>query len=396
MEKKLAERLGSIHASAIRGVQKKIAAKEGVISFAAGLPAADLFPVDDFRAATATVFEQSGGQAMQYGMTLGYQPLIDLLVERMQETENIEADAAEIIVTTGSQQGLFLSAMTLIDEGDYVVAENPSYLGAFNACRAFGAKFCGVDVDDEGIDLEQLKAQLESNPKMKLLYVIPNYQNPTGKSWSEQRRKDFMALVANYSVYVIEDNPYGEVCFDGNSFSTLKSLDTRGQVIYLGSFSKILSPGLRVAWVCADSEIIEKMELVKQGVDLQSSEFTQHQVYAFIKEGKLQPHIEKINAVYGKKCALMLQELKKIDIEGFKISEPTGGMFIWAELPEYMDSDQLVDAAIDYGVAYIPGKYFFVDENVNNSIRLNFTTVSEEQIVSGVKLFKDFLHTVQR
>lgn len=395
MKQVVAKRLDLIHPSAIRSVQKKIAAKKGVISFAAGLPAADLFPVEEFHKATDKLFETNGTKAMQYGMSQGYMPLIEKLVTRMKEKNSIESKASDIIISTGSQQGLFLSAMTLLNDGDTVVAENPSYLGAFNAFRGFGAKFCGVDVDKDGMDLAQLKNNLDKDKSIKLIYVIPNYQNPTGKSWSEKRRLDFMDLVSNYPVYIIEDDPYGELCFDGNIQKPLKSMDRQNQVIYLGSFSKILSPGLRVAWVCSNHEIAQKMELLKQGIDLQSSEFTQHQVYNFLNEINIDDHIKKINKAYGKKCKLLLEKLSEINIEGLKYTKPTGGMFVWLELPPYMNSSELIDSAIDAGVAFIPGQYFFVDENITNTVRLNFTTVSEEAIIKGSKILKDFLEGVE-
>jgi 2-aminoadipate transaminase len=395
MKQIVADRIDLIHPSAIRSVQKKIAAKDGVVSFAAGLPAADLFPVEEFRKATDKVFEVNGTKAMQYGMSQGYMPLIEKLVERMKKNNSIESDPSQVIISTGSQQGLFLSAMTLLNSGDTVVAENPSYLGAFNAFRGFGAQFCGVDVDDEGMELAQLEENLKNDKSIKLIYVIPNYQNPTGKSWSEKRRHDFMDLVSQYPVYVVEDDPYGDLCFDGNIQKPLKSMDKNNQVIYLGSFSKILSPGLRVAWVCSNTEIAQKMELLKQGIDLQSSEFTQHQVYNFLNEINIDDHIKKINKAYGSKCKLLLEKLSEIDIEGLKYTKPTGGMFVWLELPSYMNSSELIDDAINAGVAFIPGQYFFVDENITNTVRLNFTTVSEDDIIKGSKILKDFLKSVE-
>lgn len=395
MKNAVADRISLIHPSAIRSVQKKIAAKEGVISFAAGLPAADLFPVEEFHRATNKVFEKEGRKAMQYGMSQGFMPLIKELVKRMEVKQHIKSEPADIVISTGSQQGLFLSAMALLNEGDTAVAENPSYLGAFNAFRGFGAKFCGVDVDDEGMDLKQLEENLEKDKTIKLIYVIPNYQNPTGKSWSQQRRQDFMALVSKYPIYVVEDDPYGELCFDNNLQMPLKSMDTKGQVIYLGSFSKILSPGLRVAWICSNNDIAEKMELLKQGIDLQSSEFTQHQVYRLLKEINIDDHIDKVNKVYGKKCQLLLDKLSEINVAGLTYTKPTGGMFVWLELPDYMNSSELIDAAIDAGVAFIPGQYFFVDENVTNTIRLNFTTVDEAQIIKGAEILKNFLEKIE-
>lgn len=391
MNNLVADRISLIHPSAIRAVQKKIMAKEGVISFAAGLPAADLFPVQAFQHATNTVFDQQGCKAMQYGMSQGYMPLIQALVKRMEIKQQIKSDASEVVISTGSQQGLFLSAMALLNEGDTVIAENPSYLGAFNAFRGFGAKFFGIDVDEEGMDLALLENKLDTDNSIKVIYVIPNYQNPTGKSWSQQRRKNFMDLVSRYPVMVIEDDPYGELCFDGNLQLPLKSMDTKGQVIYLGSLSKVLSPGLRVAWICSTPEMAQTMELLKQGIDLQSSEFTQHQVHRLLTEMNIDDHIARVSQVYGQKCRLLIEKLSEINVKGLKYTEPTGGMFVWVELPEYMNSSELIDAAIDAGVAYIPGQYFYVEENVTHTLRLNFTTVSDDQIIKGAEILKQFL-----
>jgi len=394
MKSTIADRISLIHPSAIRSVQKKILAKKGVISFAAGLPDAELFPVEAFQKATNKVFDKNGKQAMQYGMSQGFIPLIEMLVKRMEIKQRIKTTTKNVVISTGAQQGLFLAAMALLNEGDTVVAENPSYLGAFNEFRGFGAKFCGIDVDEHGMDLQQLEERLQNEKSIKLIYVIPNYQNPTGKSWSQQRRKDFMKLVSKYDIYVIEDDPYGELCFDNDLQMPLKSMDTKGQVIYLGSFSKILSPGLRVGWICSNDEISEKMELLKQGIDLQSSEFIQHQVYCLLQEMNLEQHLSDVNKVYSEKCKLLLQKLSEINVEGLNFTKPTGGMFVWIELPYYMNSSELIDDAIDAGVAFIPGQYFFVDENRTNTLRLNFTTVNQEQIIKGVSILKNLLEKI--
>ena len=204
-----------------------------------------------------------------------------------------------------------------------------------------------------------------------------------------------MTLIAKYPVYVIEDDPYGELCFDDNPQMPLKSIDQKDQVVYLGSFSKTLSPGLRVAWACSNNEISQTMELLKQGIDLQSSEFTQHQVYSLLNETNFDDHINKISQVYGQKCQLMLEKLGEIKIEGFTYTKPTGGMFVWLELPSNINSNELIDTAIDAGVAYIPGQYFFLDENITNTIRLSFTTLSEEDILRGLDILKGVLENTQ-
>ena len=305
------ERMSRIQPSAIRDVQKKISKKPGVISFAAGLPDPDLFPLDALAVSTEKMIREKGKEAFQYGLTKGYGPMLDKILERMARKENIHATVDNIIMTTGSQQGLALAAMMFLEEGDIVVAENPSYLGGINACRPYGTSFIGVDTDEDGMDTEQLDKVLSENPKVKLLYVIPNFQNPTGKAWTLERRKAFMDVINKYDVMVIEDNPYGEIRFKGEFVPTLKSMDTQGKIIYLGSFSKILAPGLRLAWMCANPEVIKQAELIKEGWDLQCNQFVQVQAVEFMNSYDLEKHIQGIQQAYKEKCELMLAEMEK-------------------------------------------------------------------------------------
>lgn len=380
------ERMSRIQPSAIRDVQKKISKKQGVISFAAGLPDPDLFPLDALAVSTEKMIREKGKEAFQYGLTKGYGPMLDKILERMARKENIHATVDNIIMTTGSQQGLALAAMMFLEEGDIVVAENPSYLGGINACRPYGTSFIGVDTDEDGMDTEQLDKVLSENPKVKLLYVIPNFQNPTGKAWTLERRKAFMDVINKYDVMVIEDNPYGEIRFKGEFVPTLKSMDTQGKIIYLGSFSKILAPGLRLAWMCANPEVIKQAELIKEGWDLQCNQFVQVQAVAFMNSYDLEKHIQGIQQAYKDKCELMLAEMEKEFPANVKFTKPEGGMFIWVVLPEHVDANAFLDMALEYGVAYIPGEFFYANEGPKNTMRMNFTTVSEEKIVEGIHL----------
>lgn len=393
---KYAQRMNMVKASAIRASQKKIAAKVesggSVISFAAGLPDPNLFPLKEITEVTEKVLKERGAFALAYGPTKGENELLELLTKRMKEEENIDTKPENIIITTGSQQGIAVSAMILLDKGDIVVTENPSYLGAINAFRPYECDFLGVDTDEEGIVTEDLDKLLSENPKVKIIYVIPTFQNPTGKTWSLQRRKDFMEVVNKYEdVIVIEDNPYGEIRFTEEPLPTLKSLDTKDKVLYLGSFSKVLCPGLRVAWMCGDKDLIDKAELLKQGIDLQSNQFSQIQVIEFLKKYDLNKHVEKIRKEYKKRCFLMLDTMKAYLPKEVKYTEPDGGMFIWVELPEEINVDDLLDKAIDSGVAYVSGESFFANNGPKNTMRLNYTTMSEEQIVEGIKILSNVL-----
>ncbi|MBH6948905.1 PLP-dependent aminotransferase family protein [Clostridioides difficile] len=393
------KRMDRVKASEIRNVQKKIAAKEQsggqVISFAAGLPDPNLFPLEELKDVTAEIMDKKGVFALQYGPTKGEDELLNLLVERMKRKEQIDTKAENIIITTGSQQGIALSAQIFLDEGDIVVAENPSYLGGINACRPYKCDFIGVDTDDDGIVVEDLEKVLAENPKVKLIYAIPNFQNPTGKAWSLERRKKFMEVVNKYdNVMVIEDNPYGELRFKGEFTPTLKALDNKDKVLYLGSFSKVLCPGMRVAWACGPKDVIDKMELLKQGVDLQSNQFSQIQVIEYLKKYNLEEHIEKIKKEYKKRCELMLNVMKEYFPEEVKYTKPEGGMFIWVELPDSVDVNVLLDDAVEAGVAYVPGESFYANDGAKNTMRLNFTTMSEEQIVKGIKILASVFSSV--
>ena len=393
---KYAQRMNMVKASAIRASQKKIAAKVAsggsVISFAAGLPDPNLFPLDEITDVTETVLKERGSFALAYGPTKGENELLELLAKRMKDEENIDTKPENIIITTGSQQGIAVSAMILLDKGDIVVTENPSYLGAINAFRPYECDFLGIDTDEEGIVTKDLDKLLSENPKVKIIYVIPTFQNPTGKTWSLQRRKDFMKVVNTYDdVIVIEDNPYGEIRFTDEPLPTLKSLDTKDKVLYLGSFSKVLCPGFRVAWMCGDKDIIDKAELLKQGIDLQSNQFSQAQVIEFLKKYDLNKHIEKIRAEYKKRCFLMLDTIKEHFPEEVNYTTPDGGMFIWVELPKEINVDDLLDKAIDAGVAYVSGESFFANNGPKNTMRLNYTTMSEEQIVEGIKILANVI-----
>jgi 2-aminoadipate transaminase len=385
------KRMSRIKPSAIRSVQKRIAARPGVISFAAGLPDPDLFPLKDLETATSHMIETKGKQAFQYGLTKGYGPLLEKIVKRMAVKEHVQVTTDNIIMTTGAQQGLALAAMMFLDEGDVVAAENPSYLGGINACRPYGVSFAGVDTDEEGIDTDELDTLLAANHKIKMIYVIPNFQNPTGKAWSLARRKAFIDVINKYDVIVVEDNPYGEIRFTDKPLPCLKSMDTQGKVVYLGSFSKILAPGLRLAWMCAAPEITKQAELIKEGWDLQCNQFVQIQADQYMEEYDLEEHIREIQALYKKKCELMLAEMDKHFPKGVTFTRPEGGMFIWVVLPETIDADAFLDTALDAGVAYIPGEFFYANGGPKNTIRMNFTTVSENTIRKGIKILGDIL-----
>ncbi len=388
------KRITRLKASAIRDVQKKIVKKADVISFAAGLPDQQLFPVADLKESTEKVIDEQGCVAFQYGLTKGFSPLIGEIAKRMREKKNVDISDENIVITTGSQQGLALAGLMLLDEGDLVLTENPSYLGAINAWRPYGCDFLGIETDQEGMVLEELRQVLSTHKNTKLIYVIPNFQNPTGKEWSLERRIKFMELVASFDVTVVEDDPYGELRFKGEELPTLASLDKKGQVIYLGSFSKVLCPGFRVAWMCANNDIASQAERLKEGLDLQCNQFSQLQVYQYLKDHGMEKQITTIVRSYKEKCEEMVRCISENFPKSCTYTDPDGGMFLWVELPAHLNANTLLDTAIERGVAYIPGEFFYVGAEKQNTLRLNFTTVSKEQIIKGIKILGGLLEEV--
>ncbi|WP_409227201.1 aminotransferase-like domain-containing protein [Gudongella sp. SC589] len=385
-----ANRMNDLKPSDIREVMKLIASNPGTISFAGGLPDPDLFPREEMRKATDKVMRESPHVALQYGLTLGRISLREKIAGLMKR-EGVEAEVENIAVTTGSQQAITIAAMMYMEEEDVIITENPSYLGAISAFKPFSTNIIGVDGDEEGMMIDQLEQAIKRTPKAKLIYVIPNFQNPTGRTWSLERRKALLEVAKRHDLIVLEDNAYGEVRFEGDRIPSIKSMDTEGRVLYFGSFSKILSPGLRVGWVCADKGIIGKYELVKNGMDLQSAELAQMQVDGFLESNDLDEHIGKINSVYKMRRDLMLKTIKKEFPEDAKYYYPKGGMFIWVELPSHMNTRELLHRAIERKVAFVPGGSFYPEGGCESSMRLNFSTMQNEKIVDGIKILGELL-----
>lgn len=387
---KFANRMDALKPSDIREAMKLIAANPGTISFAGGLPDPNLFPAEAMRAATDKVLKDNTGVALQYGLTLGRVSLREKIVGLM-EREGVKTTVDNIAVTTGSQQAITVAAMMLLDEEDVIITENPSYLGAFAAFKPFATNYVGVNGDENGMLMDELEETIKNTPKAKMIYVIPNFQNPTGRTWSLERRKKLIELANKYNLPILEDNAYGEVRFEGERVPSIKSLDTEGRVIYLGSFSKILSPGLRVGWACADKEVIGKYELVKNGLDLQSAELAQMQVVEYLDNNDLDEHIAKINKVYKERRDLMIKTIDEEFPKEAKYYYPEGGMFIWVELPSHINTRELLKKAIERKVAFVPGGSFYPGNDCESSLRLNFSTMTNEKIVEGIKTLGQLL-----
>ena len=382
-------RMSQLKGSAIRELLK-LATQPDVISFAGGMPAPELFPVEQVMEASMAVLKEQGRAALQYSSTEGFPRLRQQIADRMLAKNNIKTDADHILVTAGSQQGLDFSARVFLNPGDVVLLESPSYLGAVNAFKAAEPTFIEVPTDDGGMIMEELEKILATTENVKMIYVIPDFQNPTGRTWDLDRRHKFMEIVNRYEIPVVEDNPYGELRFEGEYMPALKSLDTKGLVIYLGTFSKILAPGYRIGWVCAEDEILAKYNFMEQAASLQASTIGQMETSKWIDMFDLDGHVAKIREVYKKRRDVMLETLKNNLPEGCVCTNPVGGLFTWVVLPESFNSEEkmkeLQMKCLEKNVAFVAGGSFFPNGGHENTLRLNYSCMPEEKIVKGITI----------
>lgn len=386
MEYSFSDRISSLKPSAIREILK--ATSQGdVVPFAAGNPAPDAFPVDDVRKITAQILEKEPITALQYGITEGYTPLRTTVKNYMKEKYNVGTDEDDIIITSGAQQVIDLASKVLLNEDDVVISESPSFIGALNTYRAYKGRLVGVDVEDDGMNMEILEQVLKTEKKAKFIYTIPNFQNPSGVTMSWEKRKRLYELAKQYNVLILEDNPYGDLRYTGEDIPCIKSIDTEGIVIYSGSFSKILSPGLRVAFTIANKAIIAKMTVGKQGSDVHTPVLNQMIVNEWMNNYDMAGHINKIRANYGKRLDLMCSLIDSELGDFVTYLKPEGGLFIWCKLPESVDMMTFASTAAANKVAVVPGTAFMMyPEDKTQYIRLNFSTPTEDGIVKGMKI----------
>ncbi len=382
MSFKFAERMDNIKASEIRELLK-VTQNPDIISFGGGFPAAESFPTEGLNIATEKVMKQMSSQALQYGPTDGYKPLREKISERMNNL-NVKCSAEDILITSGSQQGLEFSAKIFINSGDGIVCESPTYLGALNAFKAYQPEFYECDTDENGMIPEHLEEILKNN-NIKFIYAIPDFQNPSGNTWSRERRESLVKLANKYDVIIIEDNPYGDLRYEGESMPSIKSLDTEGRVIFLGTFSKILCPGFRLGWVVAVPELLAKYNFVKQGADLQSSTTTQMIAAEFLLANDLDAHISSITDLYRKRRDAMISAMEEMFPPEVSFTRPEGGLFLWLTFPEYINGRELAKKAIDKKVAFVPGGAFYPHPGHENFARLNYSACDEEKIREGIK-----------
>lgn len=398
---RFAQRTQRMGSSAIRELLKLTENPE-IISFGGGLPAPDVFPVDDFAAACERVLSKFGAQALQYSTTEGYKPLREMIA-RHTCRYGIQVSADNILITSGSQQALDLLGKIFINRGDRILVEAPTYLGAIQAWNAYGAEFVSVPMDEEGMRTDALEDALRTGPKF--IYVLPNFQNPTGVTLSMERRKQLVELADRYGVPIIEDDPYGQLRYEGKHLPSVVTLDSqfrengelcyRGNVIYLSTFSKILAPGIRLAWVIAPVEVIRKMVQAKQGTDLHTATFDQMVAYEVSHGGFLDRHVWLIRRVYGERRNIMFQAMEEHFPPGVQWTHPQGGLFLWGTLPQGMRSAEVLKVAIERKVAFVPGSAFYPQGGGENTMRINFSNATPEKIQEGIARLGQVLYEMR-
>lgn len=386
MEYNFASRMGGLHASAIREILK-FTADPTVISFAAGNPAPEAFPSDAVKEITERILSENPVAALQYSITEGYTPLRETLRSDLKARLRIGREFDELIITSGAQQATEHCCKVLINPGDTILCETPSFVGSLNAFKSYEANLVGVEVEADGISIEKLEKALKENPGAKLLYVIPNFQNPSGATMSLAKRQAVYALCKRHGVLILEDNPYGELRFSGQDIPTIKSMDEDGIVLYCGSFSKVLSPGLRVGYLCAPRDFIQKVVVLKQVSDVHTTILSQMICNEFMTKYDFPAHLNRLREIYRKKSSLMLGRMKEQLAPKITWVEPEGGLFIWCRLPDGVDMMDFCSTAVRRKVAVVPGTAFLPhDGDQTQCFRMNHSTPTDAQIVEGVEL----------
>jgi 2-aminoadipate transaminase len=392
---RFAERTAHLRASTIREMLK-VTQRPDVISFGGGLPAPELFPTREIAQCTAEVMEEYGAPALQYGVTEGIPELRTWVAHRLSSRLRTLFDPVEILILNGSQQGLDLIGKIFIDPGDHVVMENPSYLGAIQAFDAYQARYVTVETDDDGILPHSLEHVLEhTQPFPKFLYLVPNFQNPTGRTLSAERREAVVRICERFDLPIVEDDPYAELRFAGKDLPSLVSLAKTADVIYSGTGSKIVAPGMRVAWVAVKNrEIHDKIALAKQGTDLQTGSLAQYVFHRYVSKAEaFEAHVARIVQTYARRRDVMVEALRADMPAGIEHSNPQGGMFLWVRVPG-IDTAELLKHSMEEKVAFVPGVSFYPARDVHDGMRLNFSNASEEKIREGIRRLADSVRTL--
>ena len=385
MDYRISENVKNVKPSAIREIFKFLSVP-GLISFAAGNPSPESFPTEEMQKASNAVFQSSASAALQYGTTEGYAPLRDWVKNRLVNKFSSFTENDEVIITTGGQQGIDLFSRVMLDPGDTVICESPSFIGALNAFRVCGANTVGVEMEDDGISVSGLENALKNNKGAKFIYLIPTFHNPTGITTSLEKRKEIYRLALKYGALILEDNPYGELRFAGEDVPTIKSIDTEGIVVYTSSFSKILSSGMRVGYLCGPKQIIDRCVVVKQANDVHTNLFFQMLVSKYLEDNDIDKHIQTIKELYKRKASLMINGLENGLSGEVRFTRPEGGLFLWVSLPDG-DSSEIFKACIEKNIAVVDGKAFLPQPASCSSVRLNYSMPTDEQITRGTEIF---------
>ena len=388
------DRVKPMKGSAIREMFKRMADPQ-IISLAGGNPASELFPGEELSKISEKILREKPAQALQYGTTDGLPAMKECAIKRAKKVDAY-SEGDSVIIMTGANQGIDLTAKALINKGDKIIVESPSFIGSLNAFRTYECELVGVEVEADGMNIEALEKALAENDGVKMIYTIPTFQNPTGTTMPLSKRQKLIELANKYDVLVLEDNPYGDLRFSGEEVPTLKSLDTEGRVIYAGSFSKILSPGMRLGYIIGAEELLTKIEILKQVNDVHTPVLTQMMCVEFMEKYDIDEYIEKNRELYGRKCSAMLEAMDEYFPKGkVKWTVPEGGIFMWCECPDVSDISVLVDKALEKKVAIVPGSNFAIDINEpSNKFRLNYSSATIEKITEGIKRLGEALEEI--
>lgn len=386
MEYKFSDRVSNLKPSAIREIFKYAADPE-VVSLSAGNPSPDAFPAKAIEEISAKVLAEDPIKVLQYSVSEGYTPLRQHLMEYMQKEHNTGSENDDILITTGAQQIMDLCTKALVNEGETVIVEAPSFIGSLNTFRSYNAKLVGVTVEPDGMNTDELEEKLKANPDTKFIYTIPNFQNPSGVTMSLEKRKKVYELAKKYGVLIIEDNPYGDLRYSGEYVPNIKSFDAEGIVIYAGSMSKVISPGIRVAYCICPKPIFQKLVVCKQGNDVHTNIWAQYVCDEFITKYDFNAHLAMLRNIYTKKAQFCMDLLDKYCAPAITYNKIDGGLFIWCDLDKRIDMPQFCKDAVIKKVCVVPGNAFLTDENEEcHSFRINFSTPTDEQLEKGIKI----------
>ena len=394
MEYTFSDRTNNLKPSAIREIFK-YASDPSVVSLSAGNPSPDAFPIKELEEISARLFKEKPMELLQYSITEGYAPLRSYLLKYMKEKYNIGTENDDILITTGAQQIMDFATKSLVNEGDVIITEAPSFIGSLNTFRSYNARLVGVEVESDGMNMEKLEQALQSNNNVRFIYTIPNFQNPSGVTMSLEKRKKLYELAKKYSVLIVEDNPYGDLRYSGEFLPAIKTMDSENIVLYAGSFSKVVSPGMRVAYVIAPQQIIQKMTVCKQGSDVHTNIWSQMVCYEFMTKYDFEKHLENLRTIYRKKAQFCMDLLDKYCVPNITYDKIDGGLFIWCKLPHNVDMLDFCKKAIENKVCVVPGNAFLTDENqVSHGFRINFSTPTDEQLEKGIRILGELAKNI--